>query len=255
MDKRVDSLDKYYDKLNTLNDLCVWLFLINAIISILLFFLGNFHVLINVLNTIFIITTIIYFIADSYLSIYLIPSVEGKRRVNLISNSFDVPLDNETTNKYYNNNIEPSILKLGANVFENSLFAKEVTARMCVKERKKILVYVTLWVGALAFRNVDLELLTIISQTLFTSTLLTQWLKLEYLRNKNEEIYKCLYDLFLIYKDGKDKKLTAKFLDCFVSYEATKAYSGIKQSTEIFFEINDEFSQEWEKIKEKLNIQ
>lgn len=38
-------------------------------------------------------------------------------------------------------------------------------------------------------------------------------------------------------------------------YEAAKAYSGIKQSSKIFFEINKEVSEEWEQIKEKLNIE
>lgn len=252
--ERIDSLDKYYEQLNFVDSISDILFWINVLVSILIFFLRSYLDVRTVLTYIFIINTVLYFIIDNYLSICLIPSVEEKRRVHLITKSLDVPLDNEMTNKYYNNDLEPSILKLGAHIFENSLFAKEVTIRMCSQQRKKILIYVILWFGALLLRNVNLEFLAIVSQTLFATTLLTKWLKLESLRTKNEQIYKCLYDLFLINKDKNDVKLSAKFLECFVSYESAKAYSGIKQSSKIFFEINDKYTKEWEQIKEKLDI-
>ncbi|MDD2299678.1 MAG: hypothetical protein PHS04_00930 [Tissierellia bacterium] len=252
--ERIDSLDKYYKQLNFIDLVCTVLFWLNASVSILIFFLNGYQVVREVLTYVFIVTTVMFFIADNYLSIYLIPSVEGKRRVHLISKSLDVPLDYEITQKYYNNDIEPSITKLGAHIFENSLFAKEVTVRMCSIERRKILFYAAIWIVSLTIRTVDLEFIAIISQTLFASTLLTKWLKLEYLRIKNEQIYNCLYDLFLLRRDNDDARLSAKFLDCFVSYEAAKAYSGIKQSSKIFFEINDTYTEEWERIKEKLEI-
>lgn len=252
--ERVDSLDKYYKQLNFFDLTCTVLFWLNASISILLLFVNGYQMWREILTYLFIVTTVIFFIADNYLSIYLIPTVEGKRRVHLISKSLDVPLDYEITQKYYNNEIEPSITKLGAHIFENSLFAKEVTARMCSIERKKILIYAAIWILSLAVRTVDLEFVSIISQTLFASTLLTKWLKLEYLRIKNEQIYNCLYDLFLLKRYNDNTRLSAKILDCFVSYEAAKAYSGIKQSSKIFFKINDTYTEEWELIKEKLDI-
>lgn len=134
---RVDSLDKYYKQLNFFDLICTVLFWLNASISILLLFVNGYQMWREILTYLFIVTTVIFFIADNYLSIYLIPTVEGKRRVHLISKSLDVPLDYEITQKYYNNEIEPSITKLGAHIFENSLFAKEVTARMCSIERKR----------------------------------------------------------------------------------------------------------------------
>lgn len=254
MSERIDSLDKYYKQLNIVDLVCTILFWLNALVSILVFFLNEYPAVRDCLTYFFIVTTVMFFIADNFISIYLIPTIEGKRRVHLISKSLDVPLDNEITNKYYNNDLEPSILKLGAHIFENSLFAKEVTSGMCIKERGKILIYVLIWFSALLLRTIDLEFISIISQTLFASTLLTKWLKLECLRSKNEQIYQCLYDLFLLHKEGNVSKLSAKFLDCFVSYEAAKAYSGIKQSSKIFFEINDTYTEEWERIKENLDI-
>jgi len=138
---RIDSLDKYYKQLNYFDLICTVLFWLNASVSILIFFINGYQLGREIFTYVFIVTTVMFFIADNYLSIYLIPSVEGKRRVHLLSKSLDVPLDYEITQKYYNNEIEPSIRKLGAHIFENSLFAKEVTRRMCSIERKKILIY------------------------------------------------------------------------------------------------------------------
>jgi len=255
MSERIDSLDKYYKQFNFFNQIRTILFWFNASVSILIFFINSYQIGREILACVFIVTTVIFFIVDNYLSIYLIPSVEGKRRVHLISESLDVPLDCEHTQKYYNNDIQPSIRKLGAHIFENSLFAKEVTRRMCSIERIKILIYGGIWIVSLTVRTVDLEFIAIISQTLFASTLVTKWIKLEYLRIKNEQIYNCLYDLFLLRRDNDDTRLSAKFLDCFVSYESAKAYSGIKQSSKIFFEINDIYTKKWERIKDKLDIE
>lgn len=78
------------------------------------------------------------------------------------------------------------------------------------------------------------------------------------LHSKNKAIYKCLYDIFLLHQkdssDGNEKKLSAKLLDCFVKYESAKAYSGVKQDSAIFHKINPEVTQEWEEIKQRLNI-
>ena|SRR5690554_3075975 len=251
---RIDSLDKYYKQLNNFDVISTVLFWLNALVSILVFFINGYQTMREVLTCVFIVTTVLFFIVDNYLSIFLIPSVEGKRRVHLLSKSLDVPLDYEITQGYYNNKIQPSIRKLGAHIFESSLSAKEVTRRMCSIERTKILVYIVIWIITLAVRTVDLEFIAIISQTLFSSTLLTRWFKLEYLRIKNEQIFNCLYDLFLLQRNDIDKRLSAKFLDCFVSYEVAKVNSGIKQSSKIFFEIKDTCTEEWERIKETLEI-
>lgn len=255
MGERFDSLDKYYFKINQLDKLNTILFWINALLSIAVFFLGNYLILKEILLIIFIITTISYFLSDNYLSIFLIPNVEEKRRLHLLTNSFNVPLDNEKTNKYYNNNLKPSLLKLGANVLENSLFAKRVTQEMAKIERIKIASCIFVWLIALLIRTTDLELISIFAQTLFASTIIPAWLKLEVLSIKNNEIYKCLYDIFLFHSKNDEKKITARLLDCFIKYESAKAYSGVKQSSKIFQRINPEVTEEWEQIKRNLGIE
>jgi hypothetical protein len=260
MSERHDSLDKHYKDVEKLIKTTTTLFWVNASLSIAVFFAGDFQKAEEFLLFIFVITTVAYFAIDNFLSIIKIPKVEDIRRVHLLSNSFNVPLDTESTNKYYNNEVQPSLLKLGANVLENSLFAKRVTYEMLKRERIKIIALLLVFLIALILRTTDLELISILAQTLFASTLIPSYLRLELLHSKNEEIYQNLYDLFLLRKgenndEVSDEKLSAKLLDLFVKYESAKAYSGIKQSSVIFHEINDEVSQEWEIVKRNLKIE
>ncbi|MCY8219412.1 hypothetical protein MOC90_06240 [Bacillus spizizenii] len=258
MSERFDSLDKYYNAINNLDLASRILFWVNTVLTVAVYFLDDYEQAKSVLTGLFIITTLLYFIVDNYLGIFLIPRVEERRRTHLLTNSFGVPLDNERTNKYYNNTLEPSLLKLGANIFENSLFASRVTSEMAKQERWKILFLVLVWVVSLMIRNTDIELISIVAQTIFASTLVSSWLRLEVLRKKNEDIYKCLYDVFLLRRDGggtNEESTYARMLDCFVQYESAKAYSGVKQSSKIFFNINDEVTAEWEQTKHNLKIE
>ncbi|MGP4076993.1 hypothetical protein [Halobacillus sp. K22] len=257
MDERYDSLDKHYKPIEVLKKWVNRLFVINVLLSFSTYFLKDFLIFKSAILFIFILTTLFYFIAEGYLSIFKIPEVEDKRRVHFLSNSFNVPLDNEHTNKYYNNNLKPSLLKLGANVFENALNSKAVTKEMVFRERIKIGSFLMILVIVFTLRTTNLELLSIVAQTLFTSTLLTSHIRLEVLHAKNLSIYNNLYTIFY-YHENREKeendKLSALLLDAFVKYEAAKAYSGVKQDTKLFYKIKPQITDEWEEIKQKLNI-
>ncbi|WP_411685015.1 hypothetical protein [Aeromonas caviae] len=257
MSDRIDSLDRHYDPINKIDLLSRVLFWINVVLTVAVYFLDDYDWAKSVLTGLVIITTLLYFAVDNYLGISLIPSVEEKRRTHTLTNSFGVPLDNERTNKYYNNTLEPSLLKLGANIFESSLFASRVTSEMAKQERWKMLLLGLVWVVSLMIRNTDIEFISIIAQTLFASTLLSAYFKLEFLRKKNEDIYNCLYGIFLQRGQGgtNEESISARIIDCFVKYESAKAYSGVKQSTKIFSKIKPEVDEEWEQIKHNLKIE
>ncbi|PID07789.1 MULTISPECIES: hypothetical protein [unclassified Sporosarcina] len=257
MSDRFDSLDRHYKIIEKLNVTTSTLFWVNAVLSISVFFVDDYLNAKNMLLFVFTITTLAYFVIDNYLSIFKIPQVEDKRRVHLLTNSFNVPLDNERTNKYYNNDLDPSLLKLGANIFENSLFAERVTHEMAKRERLKVGIFIFVFVVALVLRTTEMELISILAQTLFASTLIPAYFRLEILHSKNKAIYDCLHDIFLFHYRGtnlNDERLSAKILDCFVKYESAKAYSGVKQDSKIFHKINPRVTQEWEEIKRNLNI-
>lgn len=253
MKKRHDSLDKYYKSIDLFEKLSTVLYWIIFVLSLITLYINGEDIN-YILSAVFIILTLLFSIANNFLKIYLIPRAENKRRVYLLSNSLGISLDNEKTNGYYNNGINPPFLRLGANIFENSLFAKTVVSRMLIKERIKIISYILLFLISLLYKGANLSAVAIIAQTLFSGEVICKWLYMECLKNENEKIYDGLYHLFLSYSDSRKNEFTAQVIDYLVKYESVKAYCGIKQSSKIFFQINSEVSKEWEDIKKKLKI-
>src|SRR5688572_27361349 len=137
--ERVDELERYYKPIERIDDFNAWLFWVSAILSIIVLFDGliPWTDARDILEISFILLVILHLFLSLYVRYHLLPIAERKRRRQLLSDSFAVPLITETTQKYYNNEISPSIARLGANVLENTLFAKNITAQMAIRERVK----------------------------------------------------------------------------------------------------------------------
>lgn len=254
--ERVDELERYYKPIETIDDLNAWLFWGSAILSVAVFFKGllTWKVLQDIIEISFILLVIVHLILSLYVRYHLLPVAERKRRRQLLSDSFGVPLITETTQKYYNNEITPSISRLGANVLENTLFAKNITARMAIRERIKILVYFLIWAFAMYWRMTEIGLLVVITQTIFSSEIIEGWLRVEVLRSEVEKFYEELYNKFLHKVDLNSSDAIASILDLFASYEATKSMTAIRQLRSIFLSVNPELSKEWDATRVKLGI-
>jgi hypothetical protein len=254
--ERIDELERYYKPIEQIDDINSWLFWASAILSIAVFFKGllPWKALQDTLEISFVLLVIFHLILSIYVRYHLLPIAERKRRRQLLSDSFAVPLIIETTQKYYNNEISPSIARLGANVLENTLFAKNITAKMAIRERIKILIYVLIWALAMFWRTTNLGLLVVITQTIFSSEIIEGWIRIEVLRNEAEKFYDELYSNFLHKVDLTNSDGIASILDLFASYEATKSMTAIRQLRSIFMSSNPELSQEWDTTRERLGI-
>lgn len=254
MTKRFDSLDRHYSPIGLFKSLSGILFWINVLLSISILFLVNFELLKSVVIILFIVCTALYFIVENSLSILIIPNVEEKRRIHLLSNSLGINLDIENTNLYYNNKLSPSIIRLGANILENTLFANRVTSEMAKKDRIVVAMYFIIWLICITIRITNLEFISIVSQTLFASTIIPSYVRLEILRMQNKKIHDELYRIYLIRDETSESKLIPLILDAFVKYESAKAYSGVKQSSGVFHKLNDSVTKEWNEIRKNLNL-
>lgn len=253
MNERQDSLDKYYKPVDFYELVSSVLFWFIAGLSLTILYVEDVSIR-NVLSRLFILLTIAFFLSNNYLKIYLIPNAENRRRVHLLSNAFDVCLDYEVTKGYYNNTVQPSLFKLGANVFENSLFAKTVVSEMLITERRKTIAYFFFFILSLLYKGIDISAVAIVAQTLFLSEVLSRWIYMECLKRENDRIFDDMNKLFINYTEEKKSQIEAQIIDSFVRYESVKAYCGIKQSSKIFFELNEELSKQWEQIKQRLKI-
>ena len=193
--ERIDEIEQYYKPIERLEKWNNNLFWVSSFLSIVVLYIDKVP-----LSNIKIITTVIFIVCvvsglvfSLYLRFNLIPKAEEKRRKQLLSNSFGIPLTHEQTQKYYNNQITPSIKKLGANILENSFFAKEICSRMAIRERIKIICYITIWILAAIWRDTPIDLLLVITQIIFSGEILGRFISLELLRYRNEHLFEELY--------------------------------------------------------------
>lgn len=250
---RVDTVEKYFKPLELANKISNIFLSLSIIIPVVLLNTGNSSELKSVLNVLFITSTCIYFLVSNVSSLYLARRAQNKRMTHLLSNSFGVLLDDEETNLYYNNTQIPSITRLGINVFENSLFSKKVASKMIIRERWIIFILLMLSVVLIINRSTSLELLSIIAQTLLTTTILTNWIKLELLNRGFENVYETCRKLFLS-PVANNNLYTSQILEVVMEYEVLKASMGINLSSSIFKKINLETTAEWERIKTRLGL-
>lgn len=254
--ERVDGLEHYYRPIERCEKWMSILFWASALLSVTVLYseLIPSQEWRDVPTVLFSASVVLHLVLSLYVRFHLIPEAEGKRRKQLLSDSFDVPLTPEQTQAYYNNPLAPSIQRLGANVLENSFFAKSVCGKMAVQERIKVLVYFVLWLFAAFWRNTPLGLLVVVTQTVFSGEIIAKLVCIEMLRHRNEDLFEELYHEFLHKVDFQSPTGTACILDAFATYEAAKAAAAIKQSTSVFNEMNSRLTQEWDDICDRLGM-
>ncbi len=254
MSERVDELEKYYVPIERVDKILSLLFILGAFLSLGILFISNLDInnYDSIIKPFFILVVILYTILSIVNSYYLIPNAEKFRRKQLLSNSFDISLIHEQTQNYYNNEFEPTIKKLGMNVLENSFFAKNICKEMLIRERVKNGIYFSIWLIILLNREVDLNYVLIITQTIFSGEIIIKWIKLEILKYQNEKIYEQLHFHFSQGISNTSNNGIANILDLVMSYEVAKGNASIKQSSKIFHKLNEKLSQEWEEIKIRL---
>lgn len=257
MNERIDEVENFYKPIETCSTWAFILFWISAALSLAALHADIVKIdgLSPTLNILFLISAVLHSVLTHFNGFYLIPRAESIRRKQLISNSLDIPLTSEHTHLYYNNEVAPSFIRLGINVFENSFFAKNICNEMAKRERIKVLLYFCIWFFALLYRETDLGFLLILTQLLFSGDILIRWLKIELLRVKNESIYEKLYLLFLTQSDREDINIIGGILDAFASYEAAKSAASVKQSTIIFNRMNEKLTSDWDVVKNRLGIE
>ena len=253
--QRVDTVEKFYYPVYIFEKITKISFWISFVLSFAILFQkifpANLHNVIIISYLLLVITQITLSFVVDYL---LLPRAERERRKQFLTDSLNVPLTTEVTKNYYNNIFKPSIIRLGANTFENSLFSKEISKDMLNNERIKVLVYILVWLTFLIIRKTDLQVIVIISQTLFSSELLFNWLRLEIFHKNVETIYDNLYYLFLsIIKDDYEE-LQSFIIKELLAYESTKSLTRVKLSSKIFKKKNASLIQEWKSIREKLQM-
>ena len=254
--KRFDGLERYYRPIELCEKGTTSLFWVSAGLSVVVLYSQwiPWGAVRDIPTVIFSASVILHLVLSLYNRFHLVPEAEAKRRKQLLSDSFDIPLAPEHTQAYYNNPLAPSIQKLGANVLENSFFAKSVCGKMAARERINVLIYFTVWLLAVFWSDMPFGLLIVVTQTVFSGEIIAKLVSLEVLRHRNEDLFEELYLEFLHKVDFQSPTGTACILDAFATYEAAKAAAALKQSTKIFNELNPRLTREWAEICDRLTM-
>lgn len=255
--ERIDGLDHYYRPIDRMEAVSSVLFWASAFLSFSVLYSRDipWQSMQDVPMLLFTACVVVHLLLSLYLKFHLIPIAEERRRKQLLTNSFDVPLTPEQTQAYYNNPLAPSIQRLGANILENSFFAKAVCGKMAVRERIKVLIYFIVWILVALWRGTPLDILVVVTQTVFSGEILARLISIEVLRHRNEDLFEELYHEFLHKVDFHSSTGTACILDAFATYEAAKASATLKQSTRIFKALNPDLTRQWKEITEQLGME
>ncbi|ORX75833.1 hypothetical protein BCR32DRAFT_249217, partial [Anaeromyces robustus] len=155
---------------------------------------------------------ITYVVLTNLVDIYFKNVAENERRKSFIKESFNVNITKRVTHKYYNNEEKDSVKKMGINCFENLFFTKYIAKKMLVTESLKVFIIVLLHT-ILLIQVKDLELLVLITQTVFSSEYLFKYIKFVYFIVQVSRIYAKMFDMFITNPRIDEKKMMVKTLD------------------------------------------
>ncbi len=248
MDKeRKDEIQELYDKCDNITKKANILFIINIILSFILLFDFKYREVFIIGS---LLLTIAYVILTNINEIYFSNLAENERRKSLLKESFNVNTTLKETNKYYNNEEEPSIVKLGLNCYESAFFTKKVVDKMLPINILKIIVLTIIYI-ILMIKLENMDLLLVITQTIFSAEIIFTFLKLCYYKFQLDKICKEFESIF--FKIGfKNKDIDVLILDTTMDYECLKSYCKISTSSKIFFDNNEKWSKEWQKLLKKV---
>lgn len=191
--ERRDDVNKLYLIHNLLNNGTNIIFYLNIFITFALLFEFKYKECVIMANIILI---IIYAFLTILNEVHFTNLAENERRKSLIRESFDIPITLKKTNKYYNNNESPSIEKLGLNSYESVFFTRKNVDKMLPENVIKIFFLIISYI-IFMIQLKNMNILLVITQTIFSSEFLFYCIKLIYYKIHLEKLEEKFQNIFL----------------------------------------------------------
>lgn len=246
--------ERYYDPLELADKVSDWLFYVGAVLSLATPFLNKetYPALYNLAMIVFAVVVVVMFGVGLSVRLYLTPRAEDARRKDFLASACGIPLAQENTVGYYNNDLAKPTERIAAQVLENSYFTKCGALCLLKIERPKVAMYFVVWLVCIFNRQVDLGWIVAASQAVFSEQVLSKWIRLEWFRMRTERTFETVYHLFQTRPNSAT--FNAMAFEAMTQYESTKANAAITLSSRIFHANNSKWTAEWESIKAKLKI-
>jgi len=246
--------DKIYKIVDKLSQGLKWILITSTVISVAIIIINNLSIKLNSkisisLSILLALFAVLYFILDIIQS-HIFHRAEIQRKNDFIDNSLKTKLaDANSTGYFTNDEINNGIYKLGVNCFENSFFTKSVSSKMLSKQ----LVYtIIIW-------TVIMLVIFTVPNNIFIEVLL---LSLPFtIINEARKLYRLNRNVELVFSNFKKifnstKKTKREFLiiDNVITYEKSLSFGSIPLNSDLFHEMNDKLSIEWNEIKKEHKI-
>jgi len=249
-DKKIDDVSKFFNRVKIMEKISDCIFYINLIVSGITIIEFEYQNLFFILNIVFSIT---YVVLTNVNDIYFKNVAENERRKSFIKDSFDVDITKRVTHLYYNNEEHESVRRMGVDCFENLFFTKFITKKMLATESIKVFIILILYI-VLLIQVKNLELMVLITQTVFSSEYLFKYIKFIYFKIHVTRIYSKLYDMFITFPIDDNDKMKVKILDATMDYECLKFFCKIPLSTTIYNKYREKLNKGWNDLYQKHMI-
>jgi len=204
------------------------------------------------LQVVALLAAIALFVLGLAIRLYLMPRAEDQRLSDFFGQGFNVDLGGERTQGYYNNDLHQPMRRLAAQVLENALFSRAITRRMSHGERWRAGICVLLLIICIAFKRSEYDLMIATTQIVLSEHILSKFIRLEWLRCKCEDAYRCAWDL--LSSPPPEPVFSARVLAAIGAYEAAKANAGVLFDSKVFNALGSTLEEEWGTVRTRLGI-
>ena len=249
MSKR-DDVDLLYRKSKIIDSCCRIIFWVNCCLavvsSISMGIINNISILLQILvSLLFIVMKNL----DDGLFWY---NAESSRRKDNLQVALGINLSTLETDGYYNNTLEPSIVKYAMNTFESNFFCKELSGKMLTGSFIKAIISTVLLI-TIGWINPNKDVLLIVTQAVFSAYIIEETVLLAIYKMRMDRLYDIAYTEFVTIGISKHAQQNL-LLSYVVEYEAVKAHYKVRIDSTLFAKYNSDLSRKWEDIKAKCVI-
>lgn len=231
-------------------------FAIAAVLSVLSLLIDkqSHPTMYDVVQTAFVVAVIAVFALGTAIRLYWSPRAHVERMADFLSHSFRARLIATPSVGYYSSDESDTYRRIAAQLLENTFFSKAILASMLLVERSKVIIYAIVWLVAALNRQADLAVIGVVAQVLFSEHILSQWVRMEWLRARVERVYSDLFALFCGATNAESAEFKARVVDSLLRYETGKAQAGVSLSSRVFKNQNAQLTEHWAHQASSLGI-
>ena len=226
---RHDGASADYRYSEIFSKLLFWVFWVNIPICIFPLF---FHEC-AVVSAIQIVLPILYLLVAFLDDHFFWYSAEQKRRELWLSDGYKCSFCPETTDGYYNNETQGSLLRLAVNSFESAYFTERIAKKMFVcSSIKGLFAFIAFIV--ICISHLDYAIISLVAQTIFSGSILADFAKqiIFYWRVKN--VHERFYRQFVTEGVVRSEQIHSLF-ENMIEYECLKSFYQVRLSQKIFY--------------------